>query len=281
MLGRTKLLAFGCTALVVVGGVGVGGARVGSAGGRRAGEQAATREAQARAALEARLALLEKAQGGIAADRERLTGLGKQLDIMRNVVEAGSSTVTVLGHADLDGALEGVKVTFRISVRRAAAGDAVARVGSQAAAIGRAVRSAGATDIHSELNHGYADRDWTGRVLAFVVQGHVEATVRPARVDRVVAAGMKGRGGEVESVSFGFDAMKDAGALRQARAAAIADAKAGAVEYAVIAGKKIGVILSVTEVAGPGVESVLLQPGASGGYREEHEMLVAVTYALV
>ncbi len=173
---------------------------------------------------------------------------------------ASSRYITVSAEGTVKVAPDAVRLTTTVSVVAASSKDALAQTSSAAAAVRKALVSAGVStkDITSQnitvypeykydTNGGSTPNGYRGSQLFTVV---IRAAASAGSVvDSVVAAG--GDAVQINSVSpFLLDAAK---AAESARAVAVKNAKAKATSYAKLLGVKLGAINYLTENGSPSI----------------------------
>jgi uncharacterized protein YggE len=163
--------------------------------------------------------------------------------------------ISVTGTGEVTGAPDTMSVTFTVSVLAddvTTAVDDNARTTEQVIA---AVRDAGVeqADIQTSAYNLAPDFDYTDdgrRPLGYKVTNSIDVTVRdPGRGGTVIDAAVAAGGDDVEVTNVGFGLDDDAEALDQARAAAFADARTKAEQFAALADRPLGPVVSIEESA--------------------------------
>jgi len=267
-MSRFTRLAIVVSAIVFVGGSGMAGVKV-------AQHSSASEE---RKALEARIAALEALRGDLAGNKARIDGLGTEINGLRQVVTSDGHTVKVSSEAYLPSNLNAIVVAFSIRTTRSSVGTAMSDASTIAGRVTTAVRNAGvsAHDVRTEWDTAYAESGGRG---PFTAQARVLTTVRSlSRVDRVAKAALAAD----SDVTVGYVTVSDesdVAALSDARQEALADAKAKALRYAQVAGRKLGTLVSIAEQVAP--ESAPAKPGGDGySYRPSFVVVIDAVYEL-
>jgi hypothetical protein len=163
--------------------------------------------------------------------------------------------IAVAGEGSVDAVPDVMRLSAGVEVRRASAAEAFAEVRAAAARLAGVLRQAGVAERDlrtTELSLG-PEYDAYPKVAAYRAAQGVEAVVRDlTRADRVIDA-VAGVGEEARLGGVAFELSDPAGALAAARARAFADAAAKAEQYAGLAGRPLGRVVSVSEeaVGGP------------------------------
>ncbi|MGW0803112.1 SIMPL domain-containing protein [Nonomuraea sp. NPDC002799] len=157
--------------------------------------------------------------------------------------------ITVIGEGAVLAAPDTLRLHAGVEVRRPSAADSFAAVRAAAARLGAALRQAGVAeqDVRTtELSLG-PEYEAYPKVAAYrAVQG-VEVVIRDlAQADHVIDT-VAGVGEEARLNGVAFELADPAKALKEARARAFRDAAAKAAQYAELAGRPLGRVVSVSE----------------------------------
>ncbi|SEG85012.1 hypothetical protein SAMN05444920_105449 [Nonomuraea solani] len=157
--------------------------------------------------------------------------------------------ITVVGEGAALAAPDTLRLHAGVEVRRASAAESFAAVRAAAARLAQALGQAGiaAEDVRTvELSLG-PEYEAYPKVAAYrAVQG-VEVVVRDVgRADHIIDT-VAGVGEEARLNGVAFEVSDPAKALAEARVAAFRDAAAKAAQYADLAGRPLGRVVSVTE----------------------------------
>jgi uncharacterized protein YggE len=160
-----------------------------------------------------------------------------------------STDITVVGEGAVAAAPDVMRLQAGVEVRRRSAAEAFAEVRAAAARLTEALRGAGiaSEDLRTtELSLG-PEYDAYPQVSAYRAAQGVEAVIRDlARADQVIDV-VAGVGEEARLNGVAFEVSDPAAALRQARDRAFADAAAKAAQYAELADRRLGGVVSVSE----------------------------------
>ncbi|WP_433255200.1 SIMPL domain-containing protein [Streptosporangium sp. CA-135522] len=186
---------------------------------------------------------------------------GSESDLTKVTVDDTQSRITVGGQGSLSATPDVMRLNAGVEVRRASAGEAFADAREAAAKLTKALLDAGiqAKDMRTdELSLG-PEYDNYPHVSGYRAAQGVEAVVRDIEAaDRVVDA-VAGVGEDVRLNGVSFEISNTRKALRAARDAAFKDAGIRAGQYAKLAGRELGRVLSISE------EDLTPPPATFGG----------------
>lgn len=187
--------------------------------------------------------------GPVAAPAVAQLG-GAEADVSR----AGG--VTVQGTGRVSGRPDTLRATVGVSARRASVQEALDAANSAAQRVLDALDDAGVAqdDVRTTEFSVNPQFNQDGAITGYEVANLVEATLRDldrvgAVLEAVVEAG--GDDARVQGVSYALE--DDAALLTEARAAAVADARARAEQYAEAAGVELGALAAISELPRDGV----------------------------
>ncbi|MEU7854586.1 SIMPL domain-containing protein [Nonomuraea sp. NPDC049141] len=164
-------------------------------------------------------------------------------------METEHERIAVAGEGAVSAAPDVMRLNTGVEVRRTSAAEAFATVRAAAARLMEALKGAGIApeDLRtSELSLG-PEYEVYPKVAAYRAAQGVEALVRDlARADRVIDT-VAAVGEEARLNGVSFELSDPAGALAEARVRAFRDAAAKAAQYAELAGRPLGRVVSVTE----------------------------------
>ncbi|TDE41506.1 DUF541 domain-containing protein [Nonomuraea mesophila] len=174
--------------------------------------------------------------------------------------------ITVVGEGSVLAAPDILRLHAGVEVRRASAADAFAAVRSAAARLAEALSGAGIApeDVRTaELSLGPEYESYP-KVAAYRGARGVEVVVRDLAgadgvIDTVAEVGEEARLNGVV-----FEVSDPAAALREARVLAFRDAAAKAAQYAELAGRPLGRVVSVSEEVGSGPQPLTMAAAESG-----------------
>ncbi|WP_336210629.1 SIMPL domain-containing protein [Nonomuraea sp. LPB2021202275-12-8] len=157
--------------------------------------------------------------------------------------------ITVVGEGAVAAAPDVMRLHAGVEVRRQSAAEAFAGVRAAAARLAEALRGAGIAgeDLRTtELSLG-PEYEAYPKVSAYRAAQGVEAVIRDlSRADRIIDT-VAGVGEEARLNGVAFELSNPDAALREARDRAFADAAAKASQYAGLAGRPLGGVVSVSE----------------------------------
>jgi uncharacterized protein YggE len=158
--------------------------------------------------------------------------------------------ITVIGEGSVLAAPDILRLHAGVEVRRASAAEAFSAARAAATRLAEALERAGVTardvtTVELSLGPEYAAYP---KVSAYRAAQGVEAVVRDvSRADHVIDT-VAGVGEEVRLNGVAFELSDPARALAEARERAFRDAAAKAVQYAALAGRPLGRVVSVSEL---------------------------------
>ncbi|MER7499960.1 SIMPL domain-containing protein [Nonomuraea pusilla] len=177
--------------------------------------------------------------------------------------------VTVVGEGTALAAPDVLRLHAGVEVRRGSAAESFTAVRAAAARLAQALRDAGvaAEDVRTtDLSLG-PEYDAYPKVGAYRAAQGVEVVIRDlAAADRVIDA-VAGVGEEARLNGLAFEVSDPAAAFAEARARAFRDAAAKAAQYAELAGRGLGRVVSVGEEVrgGPQPLATAVAMAAEGG----------------
>lgn len=185
-------------------------------------------------------------------------------------VDAGrAGGVTVQGTGRVSGRPDTLRATVGVAARRASVQEALDAANAAAQRVLDALDDAGVAqdDVRTTQFSVNPQFSQDGAITGYEVANLVEATLRDldrvgAVLETVVEAG--GDDARVQGVSYALE--DDAALLADARAAAVADARTRAEQYAEAAGVELGALVGVSELpaAGPFDEAFAAETAAEG-----------------
>ncbi|TMR96012.1 SIMPL domain-containing protein [Nonomuraea basaltis] len=173
--------------------------------------------------------------------------------------------ITVVGEGAVLAAPDILRLHAGVEVRRAAASESFTGVRAAAARLAEALRQVGiaAEDVRTiELSLGPEYESYP-KVAAYRAAQGVEVVVRDlAQADRVIDT-VAGVGEEARLNGVAFELSDPAGVLREARTRAFRDAAAKAAQYAELAGRPLGRVVSVSEEVRGGPQPLTMAVAAA------------------
>lgn len=166
--------------------------------------------------------------------------------------------IAVSGRGVVSGSPDTVALSIGVSVKRPTAPEAITSAAESASKLVDAMRAAGVAENDLQTTNYSLDQefryppDGAPEPDGFRVSNTLIAKIRDnddvgAVIDAATAAG--GSDAVVQGLSFSLD--DDTAALEQARAAAYADARAKAEQFAELAGRKLGAVVSIVHTTTP------------------------------
>lgn len=167
--------------------------------------------------------------------------------------DAHQRGIAVTGRGEVSGAPDTVSVSIGVSVKRDSAPAAITDAAASAQRLIDALKAAGVVDKDIQTTNYSINQEFrypeSGPVPdGFRVSNSVVAKVRDtAAVGGVIDAATTAGGADavVQGIAFSLD--DDTAALESARAAAFADAKAKAEQFAELSGRKLGRVEAVSQ----------------------------------
>ncbi|MGN9779996.1 SIMPL domain-containing protein [Nonomuraea sp. ZG12] len=197
----------------------------------------------------------------------------------------GHTDITVVGEGAVAAPPDVMRLHAGVEVRRRSAAEAFAEVRAAAARLTEALRGAGIAgeDLRTtELSLG-PEYEAYPKVSAYRAAQGVEAVIRDlARADQVIDV-VAGVGEEARLNGVAFEVSDPAAVLRRARDRAFADAAAKAAQYAELAGRELGGVVSVSEEVEQGpqplrVAAAMEDTGSVSPGRQTLTVVVRVGY---
>ncbi|HEX4818481.1 MAG TPA: SIMPL domain-containing protein [Nonomuraea sp.] len=176
-----------------------------------------------------------------------------------------SVDITVVGEGAVLAAPDTLRLHAGVEVRRVSAAEAYTAVRAAAARLGEALRQEGvaAEDVRTvELSLG-PDYEAYPKVAGYRAAQGVEIVVRDlGRADRLIDT-VAGVGEEARLNGLAFEVSDPSGPLREARTRAFRDAADKAAQYAELAGRPLGRVVSVREAVDRGPQPLVTMAAAA------------------
>jgi uncharacterized protein len=193
-------------------------------------------------------------------------------------------TVTVVGVGTENATPDNAEINLGVSVRRSSAGDAMNTANSQMTKLLNAIRAQGVQDVDIQTtgisvyqDNQYGSIGYNAGNSASVKIHHI------VNVTGVIAAAQKAVGNDIVLNGISLSLSDNAGQLKGARQAAMTAAAARAKEWASLAGRHLGKVLSVSEIVSNGAVPCTGGCGGGGpvqGGQVDVSVNVAVVYEL-
>lgn len=165
--------------------------------------------------------------------------------------------VEVVGAGEVSGTPDVVRLRLGLSATAPDVAAALGRTGALVTAVGAAVRRLGVADADIVSSGANVSAHWDPRAErtdGYEAHHRLTVVVRElSRLDPVVAAVAEAAGDGLSIDAIGLELADPRPLAERARAAAFADARTKAEQYAALAGARLGPVLDVVEGAvGPG-----------------------------
>ncbi|MEA2668525.1 MAG: uncharacterized protein QOJ33_1459 [Chloroflexota bacterium] len=183
-------------------------------------------------------------------------------------VSAGSvagprDTVTVVGEGTQNATPDNALVSLGVSVRRGTAGDGLNAANVEMTSLLNAVKGQGVQDVDIQTTGISIYQDTQFGSVGYRAANTVNVKIHHiANVGSVIAAAQKAVGDDIQLNGISLQLSDNTSQLKGARQAAMAAAAARAKEWANLAGRHLGKVLSVSEVISSGAGG---SPCGSGG----------------
>jgi len=181
------------------------------------------------------------AAGGAAASQAAV-GAGS--------VAGPRDTVTVVGEGTQNATPDNAEISLGVSVTRGNSGDALNAANTEMTALIKAIKAQGVQDVDIQTT-GISINQQTPQYSPVVYQAGNSVSVKIhhlSNVGTVIAAAQRAVGNDIQLSGITLELSDNATQLRGARQAAMAAAAARAKEWAGLAGRRLGKVLSVSEV---------------------------------
>jgi len=182
-------------------------------------------------------------------------------------VSAGSvagprDTVTVVGEGTQNASPDNALLSLGVSVRRGTAGDALNGANVEMTSLLKAVKGEGVQDVDIQTTGISIYQDTQYGSIGYRAANTVNVKIHHiANVGSVIAAAQKAVGDDIQLNGISLQLSDNTNQLKGARQSAMTAAAARAKEWANLAGRHLGKVLSVSEV----VSSAGGSPCGSGG----------------
>ena len=171
-------------------------------------------------------------------------------------------TVTVVGEGTQNATPDNAVLSLGVSVRRGNTGDAMNAANTEMAALLKAIKAQGVEDVDIQTTGISVYQDNQYGAIGYRAANSVNVKIHHiVNVARVIAAAQKAVGDDIQLNGITLQLSDNTTQLKGARQAAMAAAAARAKEWAALAGRHLGKVLSVSEVVSNGATS-----SPCGGY---------------
>src|SRR6266568_3882838 len=172
-------------------------------------------------------------------------------------------TITVVGEGTQNATPDNALISLGVSVRRPTAADAMNTANAEMTALLKAIKGQGVLDADVQTTGISIYQDQQYNVMGYRAGNTVNVKIHHiANVGTVIVAAQKAVGDDIQLNGINLQLSDNTTQLKGAREAAMAAAAARATEWANLAGRHLGKVLSVSEVIGGGSSS---SPCGAGG----------------
>ena len=175
-------------------------------------------------------------------------------------------TITVVGEGTQNATPDNALISLGVSVRRGSAGDALNTAGSQMTKLLNAIKAQGVQDVDIQTTGISVYQDNQYGSIGYNAGNTVNVKIHHiANVSTVIAAAQKAVGNDIALNGITLSLSDNASQLKGARQAAMSAAAARAKEWASLAGRHLGKVLSVSEIIANGSGGAPCTGGCGGG----------------
>ena len=197
-------------------------------------------------------------------------GGSTQTSVGAGAVAGPRDTITVVGEGTQNATPDNALISLGVSARRPTAADAMNTANAEMTALLKAIKGQGVLDADIQTTGISIDQDQQYNVIAYRAGNTVNVKIHHiVNVGTVIVAAQKAVGDDIQLSGINLQLSDNTTQLKGARQAAMAAAVARAKEWANLAGRHLGKVLSVSEVIGGGSSSspcgVGGQCGGGGG----------------
>ena len=190
-------------------------------------------------------------------------GGSTQTAVGAGTVAGPRDTVTVVGEGTQNATPDNALISLGVSVRRATAGDAMNTANVEMAALLKAVKGQGVLDADIQTTGLSVYQDQQYNVIGYRAGNTVNVKVHHiVNVGSVIVAAQKAVGDDIQLNGINLQLSDNTTQLKGARQAAMTAAAARAKEWAGLAGRHLGKVLSVSEIVSSGSSG---SPCGAGG----------------
>jgi uncharacterized protein len=159
-------------------------------------------------------------------------------------------TVTVVGEGTQNATPDNALISLGVSVKRGSSGDALNAANSEMNALLKAIKAQGVQDADIQTTGiGINQESNNFAVTGYRASNSVDVKIHHiANVGSVIAAAQHAVGDDIQLNGINLQLSDNAGQLKGARQAAMNAAAARAKEWASLAGRHLGKVLSVSEI---------------------------------
>jgi uncharacterized protein YggE len=160
---------------------------------------------------------------------------------------------TVVGEGTQNATPDNALINLGVSARRGTAGEAMNAANAEMSALLNAIKGQGVSDVDIQTTGLSVYQDQQYNVIGYRAGNTVAVKIHHiVNVGTVIAAAQKAVGDDIQLSGISLQLSDNTTQLKGARQAAMAAAAARAKEWANLAGRHLGKVLSVSEVVGGG-----------------------------
>lgn len=195
-------------------------------------------------------------------------------------------TVTVVGEGTQNATPDNALISLGVSVTRGSTGDAMNAASSEMAALLNAVRGQGVQDVDVQTTGlGINQVSNYGQVTGYTAFNQANVKIHHiGNVGSVISAAQRAVGNDIQLNGITLLLSDNTTQLKGARQSAMSVAAARAKEWAALAGRHLGKVLSVSEIVGNGSAATPCYGqcgGGGGGPVQAGQINVTVDVAVV
>lgn len=189
-------------------------------------------------------------------------GAPSQASVGAGTVAGPRDTVTVVGEGTQNATPDNALISIGVSVRRGSTGDALNAANTEMTSLLNAIRGQGVQDVDIQTTGISIYQDIQYGAIGYRAGNSVNVKIHHiANVGSVIAAAQHAVGDDIQLNGITLQLSDNTSQLKGARQAAMTAAAARAKEWATLAGRHLGKVLSVSEVVSNGSTS-----SPCGGY---------------
>src|SRR5213593_802882 len=180
-------------------------------------------------------------------------GASTQAALGAGSVAGPRNTVTVVGEGTQNATPDNAVLSVGVSVRRGNTGDAMNAANTEMATLLKAIKAQGVQEVDIQTTGISVYQENLNGAIGYRAANSVNVKVHHiVNVGPVIAAAQKAVGDDIQLNGITLQLSDNTTQLRGARQAAMAAAAARAKEWASLAGRRLGKVLSVSEVVSNG-----------------------------
>src|SRR5438477_571549 len=190
-------------------------------------------------------------------------GGSTQTSVGAGAVAGPRDTITVVGEGTQNATPDNALISLGVSARRPTAADAMNTANAEMTAVLKAIKGQGVVDADIQTTGISIYQDQQYNVIGYRAGNTVNVKIHHiANVGTVIVAAQKAAGDDIQLNGINLQLSDNTTQLKGARQAAMTAAAARAKEWANLAGRHLGKVLSVSEVIASGSSS---SPCGAGG----------------